>query len=98
MIDGLALGETTPGSLIMVAAFVGFVGGVVKEVLGPQALFAGGALTATVVVWFTFLLSFIFTFAGRARIAPALGHVTECRAGTVGPFSSPGCYSKYSYK
>src|SRR5690606_24103364 len=31
MIDGLALGETTPGPLIMIVAFVGFVGGWSKE-------------------------------------------------------------------
>jgi chromate transporter len=37
MIDGLALGETTPGPLIMVVAFVGFVGGWAKQVLGPEA-------------------------------------------------------------
>ncbi len=39
MIDGLALGETTPGPLIMIVSFVGFVGGWSKEVLGPIALF-----------------------------------------------------------
>lgn len=64
MIDGLALGETTPGPLIMVVAYVGFVGGYVKEVLGPDNLFLAGALAATVVTWFTFLPSFIFIFAG----------------------------------
>jgi chromate transporter len=47
MIDGLALGETTPGPLIMVVAFVGFVGGWTQQVLGPHALFAGAALAAT---------------------------------------------------
>jgi chromate transporter len=36
MIDGLALGETTPGPLIMVVAFIGFVGGVSQQALGPQ--------------------------------------------------------------
>jgi chromate transporter len=64
MMDGLALGETTPGPLIMVVAFVGFVGGYVKEVLGPDSLFLAGALAATVVTWFTFLPSFIFILAG----------------------------------
>ena len=34
MIDGLALGETTPGPLIMVVAFVGFVGGWTKQLFG----------------------------------------------------------------
>ena len=64
MIDGLALGETTPGPLIMVVAFVGFVGGYVKEVLGAGKQFLAGAAAATVVTWFTFLPSFIFIFAG----------------------------------
>jgi chromate transporter len=64
MIDGLALGETTPGPLIMVVAFVGFVGGWLEQVLGPQALFLGGALAATVVTFFTFLPSFVFILAG----------------------------------
>jgi len=64
MIDGLALGETTPGPLIMVVAFVAFLGGWTKEVLGPESLFLGAALAATVVTWFTFLPSFIFILAG----------------------------------
>ena len=64
MIDGLALGETTPGPLIMVVAFVGFVGGYVKAVFGPDSLFLAGATAATLVTWFTFLPSFIFILAG----------------------------------
>jgi len=64
MIDGLALGETTPGPLIMVVAFVGYVGGHAKTLLGPDSLFLAGALAATVVTWFTFLPSFIFILAG----------------------------------
>ena len=64
MMDGLALGETTPGPLSMVVAFVGFVGGYVKAVLGPDSLFLAGALAATLVTWFTFLPSFIFILAG----------------------------------
>ena len=64
MMDGLALGETTPGPLIMVVAFVAFVGGYVKAVLGPDSLFLAGALAATLVTWFTFLPSFIFILAG----------------------------------
>jgi chromate transporter len=64
MIDGLALGETTPGPLIMVVAFVAFVGGWTKQVLGPESLFLGAALAATIVTWFTFLPSFIFILAG----------------------------------
>jgi chromate transporter len=64
MIDGLALGETTPGPLIMVVAFVGFLGGYVNAVLGPESLFLAGAVAATLVTWFTFLPSFIFILAG----------------------------------
>lgn len=64
MMDGLALGETTPGPLIMVVAFVGFVGGYVKAVFGPDLLFLAGAVAATLVTWFTFLPSFVFILAG----------------------------------
>jgi chromate transporter len=64
MIDGLALGETTPGPLIMVVAFVGFIGGYVKAIFGPEHLFLAGAVAATLVTWFTFLPSFIFILAG----------------------------------
>jgi chromate transporter len=48
----------------MVVAFVGFVGGNVKAVLGPDSLFLAGALAAMLVTWFTFLPSFIFILAG----------------------------------
>lgn len=64
MMDGLALGETTPGPLIIVVAFVGFIGGYVKALLGPESLLAAGALGACLVTWFTFLPSFIFILAG----------------------------------
>jgi chromate transporter len=64
MIDGLALGETTPGPLIMVVAFVGFVGGWTRQILGPDALAAAGALAAAVVTFFTFLPSFAFILLG----------------------------------
>jgi len=64
MIDGLALGETTPGPLIMVVAFVGFVGAYVSKVFGADQLFLAGALAATLVTWFTFLPSFLFILVG----------------------------------
>ena len=73
MIDGLALGETTPGPLIMVVAFVGFVGAYVKAVLGPEALFLAGALAAALVTWFTFLPSFLFIFAGGPLVESTHG-------------------------
>ena len=64
MIDGLALGETTPGPLIMVVAFVGFVGAYVDAPFGPGNPFLAGAVAATLVTWFTFLPSFLFILAG----------------------------------
>ena len=64
MIDGLALGETTPGPLIMVVAFVAFLGGYSQALLGPEPLFWAGALAAGLVTWFTFLPSFVFILAG----------------------------------
>ena len=64
MIDGLALGETTPGPLIMVVAFVGFVGAYVQQVFGADQAFIAGALAAALVTWFTFLPSFLFILAG----------------------------------
>ena len=75
MIDGLALGETTPGPLIMVVAFVGFVGGWVQRALGPDALFLGGALAATVVTFFTFLPSFVFILAGGPLVESTHGNL-----------------------
>ena len=76
MIDGLALGETTPGPLIMVVAFVGFVGGWLKQALGPDALFLGGAVAATVVTFFTFLPSFVFILAGGPLVESTHGNLT----------------------
>ncbi|WP_280292209.1 chromate efflux transporter [Pseudomonas sp. BN417] len=64
MIDGLALGETTPGPLIMVVAFVGFVGAYVQPMFGVDQAFLAGALAAALVTWFTFLPSFLFILAG----------------------------------
>ena len=75
MMDGLALGESTPGPLIMVVAFVGFVGGWVKQVLGPDALFLGAALAAWVATWFTFLPSSIFILAGGPWVESTRGNL-----------------------
>ena len=73
MIDGLALGETTPGPLIMVVAFVGFVGGWTTQFLGAENLFVAGALAATVVTFFTFLPSFIFILLGGPLVETTHG-------------------------
>jgi chromate transporter len=75
MMDGLALGETTPGPLIMVVAFVGFVGGWAKQVAGPDALFLGAALAACVATWFTFLPSFVFILAGGPWVESTRGNL-----------------------
>ena len=75
MMDGLALGETTPGPLIIVVAFVGFVGGWAKQVLGPDAMFMGAALAACVATWFTFLPSFIFILAGGPYVESTRGNL-----------------------
>ena len=75
MIDGLALGETTPGPLIMVVAFVGFVGGWTKAIFGADALFLAGAVAAAVVTFFTFLPSFFFILLGGPFIESTHGNL-----------------------
>jgi len=94
MIDGLALGETTPGPLIMVVTFVAFVGGWVKQVLGPDLLFTGAALAALLVTWFTFLPSFLFILAGGPLVEATHGNLkftaplTAITAAVVGVIAS----------
>ncbi len=94
MIDGLALGETTPGPLIMVVAFVGFVGGWSKAILGSDALFASGAAAAVVVTFFTFLPSFMFILLGGPFVESTHGDLrftsplTGITAAVVGVIAS----------
>ncbi len=73
MIDGLALGESTPGPLIMIVAFVGFVGSWNLQALGPGQLFVAGALGAAVVTFYSFLPSFLFVLGG----GPYLEHTRD---------------------
>jgi chromate transporter len=73
MMDGLALGETTPGPLIMVVAFVGFVGAWTKEIFGPDALLLAGFAGASVATLFTFLPSFLFIFLGGPGVEATRG-------------------------
>jgi chromate transporter len=90
MMDGLALGETTPGPLIMVVTWVGYLGGVAKEVFGNPI--AGGIAGAAVATFFTFLPSFLFILAGAPLVeatrneirftAPLLG-ITAAVVGVI---------------
>jgi chromate transporter len=93
MMDGLALGETTPGPLIMVVAFVGFLGGYFQALFGPGLPFLAGAAAATVVTWFTFLPSFLFILAGgplvesthqEIRLTAPLTAITAAVVGVIG--------------
>ncbi|HLP82390.1 MAG TPA: chromate transporter, partial [Nitrosomonas sp.] len=63
-----ALGETTPGPLIMIVAFVGFVGGWTKAVFGTELLVLAGMAGALVATWFTFLPSFLFILLGAPAV------------------------------
>lgn len=73
MIDGLALGETTPGPLIMVVAFVGFVGGATQEIFGAGATLLAGFAGASVATFFTLLPSFLFIFLGGPGVEATRG-------------------------
>jgi len=73
MIDGLALGETTPGPLIMVVAFVGFVGSWAHEAFGQAHSLAAGVTGATVATYFTFLPSFLFILIGGPLVEATHG-------------------------
>jgi len=92
MIDGLALGEATPGPLIMVLAFVGFVGGWSKEIFGPELLPLAGVAGASVASLYTFLPSFLFILAGgplveasrnRIRLTAPLAAITAAVVGVI---------------
>jgi chromate transporter len=94
MIDGLALGETTPGPLIMIVAFVGFVGGWTHALFGPGALPAAGVAGAAVAALFTFLPSFVFILAGGPLVESTRGNLrltaplTAISAAVVGVIAS----------
>ena len=94
MIDGLALGETTPGPLIMIVAFVGFVGGWTHALFGPDALALGGIAGALVASLFTFLPSFVFILAGGPLVESGRGNLrwsaplTAISAAVVGVIAS----------
>ncbi|MEE5081439.1 chromate efflux transporter [Pseudomonas alliivorans] len=101
MIDGLALGETTPGPLIMVVAFVGFVGAYVMQVFGPDQVFLAGAVAAALVTWFTFLPSFLFILAGGPLVESTHNELrltaplTAITAAVVGVILNLACFFSY---
>lgn len=88
MMDGLALGETTPGPLVMVLVFVGFMAG--YNHFGGSIAMAGLGLFATTI--YTFIPCFLFIFAGapiiemtrdNERIKEALTLVTATVVGVI---------------
>lgn len=90
MMAGLGLAETTPGPLILVLEFVGFVGAWQNPDLASPL--ASAVLGAAVTLWATFLPSFLFVLAGAPwferigampRVAAALSAVTAAVVGVV---------------
>ena len=97
MLDGLALGETTPGPLIMVVAFVGFVAAWNLPPLSAAATLGAiaGGLTA---VFFTFLPSFVFILGGAPLVEQSRGNLrlagplAGITAAVVGVIASLGAF------
>ena len=91
MLDGLGLAETTPGPLILVTEFVGFVA---AQRAHPDAGLAFGFAGAAIAVWATFAPCFLWIFAGaphlaRIRSLPRLrGALTAITAAVLGVMAS----------
>jgi chromate transporter len=73
MMDGLALGEATPGPLIMIVTWIGYLGGVSQEVFANPVV--AGLAGATVATFFTFLPSFLFILAGGPLVEATRGEI-----------------------
>ena len=101
MIDGLALGETTPGPLIMVVAFVGYLAGHIQHLIGYSSPFWFGVLGAVVATWFTFLPSFFFILVGGPIVESTHGKLgftaplTAISAAVVGVIVNLGLFFAY---
>jgi chromate transporter len=89
-VDGLALAETTPGPLIMVLQFVGFMAGWNQAAGLPPA--ASAVVAALLATWATFLPCFVFIFLGAPHVerlrhsrrwAAALGGITAAVVGVI---------------
>jgi chromate transporter len=90
MIDGLGLAETTPGPLIMVVQFVGFMAG--WNYPGSWTPLVGGLIGSLVATYFTFLPCFLLIFLGgpyiekfreNAKLSAALSSITAAVVGVV---------------
>jgi len=90
MLDGLGLAETTPGPLILVLEFVGYLAGYRAD--GALSGAFGGVLGALVAVWFTFAPCFLWIFVGapyveslrgNRRLDAALSSITAAVVGVV---------------
>lgn len=90
MLDGLAFAESTPGPLIMVLQFVGFMGG--WNQAGALSPLAGATLGAAITTWVTFVPCFLWIFLGAPHIeqlrgnrllGAALGAVTASVVGVI---------------
>ena len=81
MLDGLGLAETTPGPLIMVVQFVGFLGGWNQPgMLSPLAM---GTLGAAITTWTTFVPCFLWIFLGAPHLEQLRGNLRLGRALTA---------------
>ncbi|MEJ0013290.1 MAG: chromate efflux transporter [Bauldia sp.] len=74
MLDGLALAETTPGPLLLVLTFIGFIAAYAAPGVLPPL--AGGFLGALLVTWVTFVPSFLWIFLGAPYIERVRGNRT----------------------
>jgi chromate transporter len=72
MLDGLGMAETTPGPLIQVVQFVGFMGAFRNA--GTLDPLLAGVLASVLVTWVTFLPSFLFIFTGAPFIEQLRGN------------------------
>lgn len=85
MVQGLALAESTPGPLIMVTQFVGFLGA--WKLHGELSPVLSGTLGALIVTYVTFLPCFMFIFAGAPYVEALAGN-HRLQAGLVGVTSA----------